>query len=166
MKIRQTCKNCCKQYFIFKHRIDKSKYCCKQCYYDSLKGKTPTYTFKKGNVPWNKDKVFEKMKGGRHWNWKGGRQKTGNGYIHLSLPNHPCADKKGRYYEHRYIIEQKLGRVLNPKEIVHHINGIRNDNRIENLKIYNSNGEHLMDELSKKDKFGIRLYKTRIRNKK
>lgn len=56
-----------------------------------------------------------------------------HGYAWILVPHHPKANKKGYVAEHRYVMEQKIGRVLESREIVHHINENRSDNRIENL---------------------------------
>lgn len=86
-----------------------------------------------------------------HPRWKGGRQKTVKGYIHILKPDHPYADNKGRIFEHRLVMENILGRYLLPTEVVHHKNKITNDNRPENLKLFSSNGEHLRYELKGKN---------------
>lgn len=65
-----------------------------------------------------------------------------SGYIYLRKPNHPFAQKKGYIAEHRLVMEKKIGRYLTKEEAVHHINGIRDDNRIENLELCFSHGQH------------------------
>ena len=61
-----------------------------------------------------------------------------SGYIMRKAPYHPFANSRGYVPEHRLVMENQIGRYLTPrKELVHHINGIRDDNRIENLRLTN-----------------------------
>lgn len=80
--------------------------------------------------------------GEEHWHWKGGRTTT-NGYISVYQPAHPRADSRNYVYEHVLVMEQAIGRHLTQGEVVHHINRCTTDNRIENLMLYPSRGEHL-----------------------
>lgn len=64
-------------------------------------------------------------------------------YFMIYLPNHPNRDRWGYVLEHRLVMEQMLGRYLKPKEVVHHINNIRSDNRIKNLMLFPNNRAHL-----------------------
>ena len=75
-------------------------------------------------------------------NWKGGRVINRN-YILIRKPDHPKCDVSGYISEHRLIMGKAINRFLTKKEVVHHINGIRGDNRIENLKLFKNNCEHM-----------------------
>ena len=49
---------------------------------------------------------------------------------------HPRAGSNGYVFEHVLVVEERLGRFLVPGETVHHLNGVRDDNRDENLELW------------------------------
>lgn len=67
-------------------------------------------------------------------NWKGGKVFR-KGYIYIYSPKHPFKTKENYVTEHRLVMEKQIGRYLKISEVIHHINGIKTDNRIENLII-------------------------------
>lgn len=82
--------------------------------------------------------------GKNHPLWKGRIMRSGYWYIHI--PNHPNSGKQGYVAEHRLVMEKVIGRPLVAREVVHHINHIKTDNRIENLKLFSSRGQHTLAE--------------------
>jgi lambda repressor-like predicted transcriptional regulator len=75
----------------------------------------------------------------QHGRWKGGRIVRSDGYIRVRIENDdvaaPMRDGHGYVLEHRVVMARHLGRALLRTETVHHKNGIRDDNRIENLEL-------------------------------
>ena len=69
--------------------------------------------------------------------WKDGRSIDANGYIRILMPHHPGADSNGRVKEHRWVMEQMLGRYLRSDEHVHHRDGDPRNNAMENLALTN-----------------------------
>lgn len=80
--------------------------------------------------------------------WKGGRYKDTEGYIQMRItPDdffYPMTNSQRHSIpEHRLVIAQHLGRCLEPWEIVHHKNGIKDDNRFSNLELLPSQAYHI-----------------------
>lgn len=75
--------------------------------------------------------------------WKGGTYLTGNGYISAWVSeNDPLQSMRmnnGYVLEHRLVVARHYNRPLSQNETVHHINGDKRDNRIENLQLRSGN---------------------------
>lgn len=76
-------------------------------------------------------------------NWNGGIRKHMDGYVFELHPQHPNCNSKGYIFQHRIVLEKYLGIYLNKKECTHHINGIKDDNRIKNLMLFKNHSAHV-----------------------
>lgn len=106
------------------------------------------------NKPSFSDKARENSvksrKGKRSFGWKGGRHIDANGYVMVYKPEHPNTTKKGYIFEHRLVMSEFLERPLKRHENVHHVNGDRADNRVENLELWSKaqpSGQRVIDKL-------------------
>jgi hypothetical protein len=61
-------------------------------------------------------------------------------------PDHPHAAQNGYVREHRLVMEQELGRYLDPQEVVHHRDGDPTNNAPANLEVFASHAEHMRHE--------------------
>lgn len=80
-------------------------------------------------------------RGERHGSWKGGRVIADGGYVLVKVDSDDqyaaMRNRQGYVLEHRLVVAKALGRPLRRDEHVHHINGIKDDNRLDNLQLMN-----------------------------
>ena len=95
-----------------------------------------------------KTETVDKSKNG---NWKGGKNKCG-GYIKIKVKNHPNMDKRNYVLEHRLVMENNLCRYLKNDEYIHHKNGDKKDNRIENLELMYSSNTHAKEHMRERNR--------------
>ena len=125
------CPNCQKVFFksgrkSYK-RWEQTKFCSLSCYQSQRKGVSRPY-------------MWGRFLAEKSSNWRGGRYKS-DGYVWVYCPEHPTAKDKRYVLEHRLIVEKFLGRYLKKAEFVHHKDGKRDNNKLNNLVLLNA-GEH------------------------
>jgi len=90
-------------------------------------------------------KVLRATKGILSRQWKGGRWISPLGYtlvyVNEDSPYFPMVTHRRHVLEHRLVMAEHLGRCLKSEEVIHHKNGIKDDNRLENLQLVTS-GTH------------------------
>lgn len=136
-KVVLVCKWCGKDYERLPSKVKGSRFCNRTC--------TAKWVAKNHL---NKNIAMRNYRREKNPSWRGGIRHA-SGYRFVLLPEHPAANDKGYVQEHRLFMEKHLGRYLTKKERVHHINGNKADNRLENLKLYSSQREHLKEHLTK-----------------
>ena len=147
MKVIRICKKCGKEFFFNEcpstlNRKNRGIYCSRKC---------------KG-FGWDSSKENNNR-------WNGGKSIHWAGYILIKCKDHPNATFLGYVREHRLVMEKYLGRYLLKTEEVHHRNGIKTDNRIENLVLINNHSKHLkLEHLI--GTYKNHLYKLNHRNEK
>lgn len=140
----------CGDYFwVYPYRRQSAKYCSRKCsnskiITEEMRIKMSNGQLKRDVSTFNleglklgrkilKESNYNQIRGENSKVWKGGKMLSQNGYILIW--------NNGKYEaEHRLVMEEYLGRKLNSDEIVHHINKIKTDNRIENLLLTDQSG--------------------------
>lgn len=107
-------------------------------------GKSISQTQREQHRQWM---LLNVKRGENNPNWKGGIYINPKGYRYIRILNHPMALSNGYVAEHRYVVSTSLGRPLTRFEHIHHLNGIKSDNRLENLELLNAQTHSLITRM-------------------
>ena len=91
----------------------------------------------------NLSKAMTGKKASKSNAWKGGEYRHSLGYIYAVSPNHPHKTKMGYVMKHKLVMEAHLGHILPKCSVVHHIDGDKANNSIENLMLFPNHSAHL-----------------------
>lgn len=160
MPAQITCRQCGTTITVPPSRVGRTVYCSRACYSAwmaaNLTGEKAA-RWQKTHTPETKAKIAAAQKakgrtGERSAVWKGGTYRN-RGYVYvrqraltqpeLTMFASMLIGRPGEAYipEHRLVVARREGRPLTPAESVHHINGVKHDNRPENLALH-SPGSH------------------------
>lgn len=150
MNMIKQCLICNKDFKTWQCLIDKGfgKFCSHKCFSVNHKIRMsgdnhPNFGKKhsKKTIDRMKKSKLGKYSGNKNPNWKGGKTITSHGYVNIFKPNHPFANCRGYVYEHRLVVEKKIGRFLNKAEAVHHIKN-KTENNPKYLIAFINNSVH------------------------
>ena len=177
------CQVCGKEFKTYPSRGkgDRGKFCSRECYAKELSRRmtgTGHPMYGKNHTEASKQIMREKqlqreVKGVNHPTWKGGRH-LARGYVMIALDTlsleeqsrfGSMATRSSKRYipEHRLVMARHLGRVLEPTEVIHHINGNKSDNRLENLDMYGAKTHKMEHQALMRELQELRAENERLR---
>lgn len=161
--VLKVCEWCIDDYYVPKALIEKSRFCSAACRDEGNKvgveariceGCGETFEFNLKMKKWNAGKYHSRecMHAHRRAQAIGSTYKNPQGYIVEFQPDSPMAQPStGNLFQHRRVLAEKIGRPLEPHENPHHKNGIKDDNRPENLELWSTSqpaGQSVVDKIA------------------
>lgn len=142
-----SCVNCKRSGLIIRN---KTLGLCVKCYRQKLENEDPSRAKKRRDylMKYSRRKKGTDLDAPRRESK--GWWKTSTGYILIYKPDHPNANCNGCVFQHVYVMSESIGRSVKKQETVHHINGQRDDNRIENLELWSCShpyGQRVEDKI-------------------
>jgi hypothetical protein len=152
--VSKVCINCKKEFKVHACHIERGKrkgreegqFCSRRCYFEHKKNITPKstitclncnkeFTLIKSDADYTKRKFCSRRCVSTYFKPRVNFSKKINGYNYVYKPDHPNTNTDGYVAEHRLVMEERVGHYISKDLHVHHINHVKDDNRIENLQL-------------------------------